>query len=126
VLSEVAIGSTLMTVIGAYRRLSLYEVAPALVGIWSKRRWFVGATASSAVILMLSLNFLNRAVQLEAQSTMTSRWSWFAMSARASDDRRGRGGWSADVPDFTTFHPLNPPIGIAHLSIGGVGIDRGA
>ena len=70
-----------MTVIGAYRRLSLYEVAPALVGIWSKRRWFVGATASSAVILMLSLNFLNRAVQLEAQSTMTSRWNWFAMSA---------------------------------------------
>jgi hypothetical protein len=35
-------------------------------------------------------------------------------------------GWNADVPGFTTFHPLNPPLGITHLSIGGVAIDRGA
>ncbi len=35
-------------------------------------------------------------------------------------------GWSADVPGFTTFHPLKTPVGITHLSIGGVAIDRGA
>ncbi len=35
-------------------------------------------------------------------------------------------GWIADVPGFTTFHPLSPAVGITHLSIGGVAIDRGA
>jgi uncharacterized protein DUF4153 len=84
VLSEIAIGLTLMIVIVAYRRLSLYEeaygftmlrlyshifavwmalvfvlLATDLLGILSKRRWFVGATATSAVVVMLSLNFLN-------------------------------------------------------------------
>ncbi len=35
-------------------------------------------------------------------------------------------GWNMEVPGFATFHPLNPPLGITHLSIGGVAIDRGA
>src|SRR5437870_11049146 len=35
-------------------------------------------------------------------------------------------GWSMTIPGFAIFHPLNPPLGITHLSIGGLAIDRGA
>ncbi|OLC67227.1 MAG: hypothetical protein AUJ02_09220 [Chloroflexi bacterium 13_1_40CM_3_65_12] len=35
-------------------------------------------------------------------------------------------GWNMEVPGFATFHPLKSPLGITHLSIGGVAIDRGA
>ncbi len=35
-------------------------------------------------------------------------------------------GWHMDIPGFATFHPLSPVVGITHLSIGGLAIDRGA
>jgi len=38
----------------------------------------------------------------------------------------GEEGYELTVPGFATFHPLSPPLGITHLSIGGLAIDRGA
>lgn len=35
-------------------------------------------------------------------------------------------GWNMTVPGFASFHPLPTPLGITHLSIGGIAIDRGA
>jgi hypothetical protein len=84
VLSEIAIALTLMVVVVAFNRLSLYEqaygftmlrlyshifaawvavvflfLAAEMLGLWRRRRWFVGATASSAVAVLLVLNFIN-------------------------------------------------------------------
>ena len=82
VLCEIAIALTLMTVVVAFRRLSLYEdaygftmlrlyshifagwiaivfllLAVEVSGLWPRRRWFVGATVSSALMVLLVLNF---------------------------------------------------------------------
>ena len=84
VLAETAIALTLLVVVIAFRRLSLYEqaygftmlrlyshifavwmavvflfLAAELLGLWRHRRWFVGATASSAVAVLLALNFVS-------------------------------------------------------------------
>lgn len=84
VLSEIAIALTLMTVVVAFRRLSLYEEAygftmlrlyshifavwmalvflllgAEMAGLGRRRRWFVGATIASALIGLLALNFVN-------------------------------------------------------------------
>jgi len=84
VLAECAIALTLMVDVVAFRRLSLYEeafgftmlrlyshvfavwiavvfglLAADFVGLWSRRRWFVGATVASALTVLLGLNFIN-------------------------------------------------------------------
>ncbi|TMC82998.1 MAG: DUF4173 domain-containing protein [Chloroflexi bacterium] len=84
VLAESAIALTLMVDVVAFRRLSLYEeaygftmlrlyshvfavwvavvfllLAVDFLGLWSRRRWFVGATIASALIVLLGLNFIN-------------------------------------------------------------------
>ena len=84
VLAECAIALTLMVDVVAFRRLSLYEEAYGLtmlrlyshvfavwvavvflllaadfLGLWSRRRWFVGATIGSALVVLLGLNFVN-------------------------------------------------------------------
>jgi hypothetical protein len=84
VLSECAIALTLMIVVVAFRRLSLYEeaygftmlrlyshvfavwvglvfllLAADFAGLWSRRRWFIGATATTAAIVLLGLNVVN-------------------------------------------------------------------
>jgi hypothetical protein len=84
VLAEVAIILTLLVVLVAFRRLSLYEeaygftmlrlyshifaawiavvfllLAVDLAGVMQRRRWFVGATCTTALALLLALNFVN-------------------------------------------------------------------
>lgn len=84
VLAEIAVALTLMIVIVAFRRLSLYEdaygftmlrlyshvfagwmavvfvlLASELMGLWRGRRWFVGATLTTALAVLLGLNVLN-------------------------------------------------------------------
>jgi hypothetical protein len=84
VLGQIGIVLTLLIVLVAFRRLSLYEeaygftmlrlysqifavwiavvfllLAADMGGMFPKRRWFVGATFLSAMALLLSLNFLN-------------------------------------------------------------------
>ncbi len=84
VLAECAIALTLMVDVVAFRRLSLYEeaygftmlrlyshvfavwiavvfvlLAADFLGLWSRRRWFVGATIASALMVLLGLNFIN-------------------------------------------------------------------
>jgi len=74
----------LMVDVVAFRRLSLYEeaygftmlrlyshvfavwvavvfllLAADFLGLWSRRRWFVGATIGSALVVLLGLNFVN-------------------------------------------------------------------
>ncbi len=81
VLAECAIALTLMIVVVAFRRLSLYEeaygftmlrlyshvfavwiglvfllLAADFIGLWSHRRWFIGATATTAAAVLLGLN----------------------------------------------------------------------
>lgn len=84
VLSETAVALTLMIVVVAFNRLSLYEqaygftmlrlyshifamwmaivflfLAAEVLGLWRRRRWFVGATVASAVAVLLALNFVD-------------------------------------------------------------------
>ena len=84
VLAECAIALTLMIVVVAFRRLSLYEeaygftmlrlyshvfavwtglvfllLAADFIGVWRRRRWFIGATATTAAIVLLGLNIAN-------------------------------------------------------------------
>ena len=84
ILAEIAVALTLMIVIVAFRRLSLYEdaygftmlrlyshvfagwmavvfvlLAADLMGLWRRRRWFVGATVTTALAVLLALNILN-------------------------------------------------------------------
>jgi hypothetical protein len=84
VLAEVGIGLTLLIVFVAFRRLSFYEeafgftmlrlyshifavwiavvflfLAADIAGMYRRRRWFVGATAASAAIVLLVLNLAN-------------------------------------------------------------------
>ena len=84
VLAEVAIALTMMISVVAFRRLSLYEeaygftmlrlyshvfavwlgvvfllLAADFLGVWRSRRWFAGATATSACVLLLGLNVAN-------------------------------------------------------------------
>lgn len=84
VLCEIAIVLTLLIVVVAFRRLSLYEdaygftmlrlyshifagwmavvfllLAIEVLGLWPRRRWFVGATAISALFVLLALNVAN-------------------------------------------------------------------
>ncbi len=84
VLAESAIGLTLLIVAVASTRLSLYEsaygftmlrlyshifagwialvfllLAADLAGLWPRRRWFVGATAITALSLLMALNVAN-------------------------------------------------------------------
>src|SRR5215472_16368664 len=84
ILSMTAIALTLAIVVVAFRRLSLYEqaygftmlrlyshifavwmaivfvfLAAEMLGVWRRRRWFVGAIASSAAAVLLALNFVN-------------------------------------------------------------------
>jgi uncharacterized protein DUF4153 len=84
ILSETAIALTLMIVVVAFRRLSLYEqaygftmlrlyshifaawialvflfLATELLGLWRHRRWFVGAALFSAVVVLIALNLVN-------------------------------------------------------------------
>jgi hypothetical protein len=83
-LAEVAIALTLMIVVVAFRRLSLYEeiygfamlrlyshifavwiavifvlLALDLSGLWPRRRWFVGAVGATGVTMLLALNVIN-------------------------------------------------------------------
>jgi hypothetical protein len=83
-LAEVAIALTLMIVVVAFRRLSLYEeiygfamlrlyshifavwigvifllLALDLLGVWRQHRWFVGAVGATGVTLLLALNVIN-------------------------------------------------------------------
>jgi hypothetical protein len=94
VLSEAAIALTLLIVVVAFGRLSLYEqvygftmlrlyshifagwiavvfvlLAADLGGFWSRRRWFVGATAATALVLLLTLNFANPEALVVALNT---------------------------------------------------------
>lgn len=84
VLALCAIALTLMIDVVAFRRLSLYEeaygftmlrlyshvfavwlalvfsiLAADFLGVWRTRRWFIGATLTSAVIVLLALNAVN-------------------------------------------------------------------
>lgn len=84
ILAEFAVALTLMIVIVAFRRLSLYEdaygftmlrlyshvfagwmavvfvlLAAELMGLWRRKRWFIGATLTTAVAMLLGLNVLN-------------------------------------------------------------------
>jgi hypothetical protein len=84
VLAEVGIGLTLLIVFVAFRRLSFYEeafgftmlrlyshifavwialvfllLAADIAGVHPRRRWFVGATLTSAAIVLLMLNVAN-------------------------------------------------------------------
>ena len=84
VLAECAIALTLMIDVVAFRRLSLYEdaygftmlrlyshvfaawtavvfvlLAADFLGLWQRRRWFVGATITTALVVLLGLNFIN-------------------------------------------------------------------
>jgi len=84
VLAQVAIVLTLLIVFVAFRRLSLYEeaygftmlrlyshifavwiaivfllLAAETAGVLPRRRWFVGATSISAMVLLLALNLVN-------------------------------------------------------------------
>lgn len=84
ILAEAAIVLTLLIVVVAVGRLSLYEeaygftmlrlyshifagwiavvfllLAADLAGLWQRRRWLVGATATTALALLLALNFVN-------------------------------------------------------------------
>ncbi len=84
VLAEIAVFLTLLIVLVAFRRLSLYEdaygftmlrlyshvfagwmaavfllLAAELLGASRRRRWFVGATLCTALAVLLSLNLLN-------------------------------------------------------------------
>ncbi len=84
VLSEAAIVLTLLIVVVAFERLSLYEqaygftmlrlyshifacwiavvfvlLAADLAGLGPQRRWFAGTTAATAMVLLLALNFAN-------------------------------------------------------------------
>lgn len=83
-LAEIAIGLTLLVVVVAFRRLSLYEeaygfsmlrlyshifavwigivfvlLALDLIGVWRQRRWFVGAAGATLMAVLLALNVLN-------------------------------------------------------------------
>lgn len=83
-LAEVAIALTLLIVVVAFRRLSLYEeaygftmlrlyshifagwiavvfllLAADLLGVWRRRRWFIGAAGAAALVVLLALNFAN-------------------------------------------------------------------
>jgi Domain of unknown function (DUF4173) len=83
-LAETAIALTLLIVVVAFRRLSLYEeaygftmlrlyshvfagwiavvfllLAADLMGVWRRRRWFVGAASTTALAVLLALNFAN-------------------------------------------------------------------
>ena len=84
VMAETAIALTLLIVLVASTRLSLYEsaygftmlrlyshifaggiavvfllLAAEVAGLWPRRRWFVGATAITALGLLMALNFAN-------------------------------------------------------------------
>ena len=84
VLAQCAIALTLMIDVVAFRRLSLYEeaygftmlrlyshvfavwvavvfllLAVDFLGVWSRRRWFVGAMLTTATAVLLGLNFVN-------------------------------------------------------------------
>jgi len=84
VLALIAIALTLLIVAVAFRRLSLYEeaygftmlrlyshifavwvaavfilLAADLLGVWRRRKWLVGATAATAVAVLLALNVVN-------------------------------------------------------------------
>jgi hypothetical protein len=84
VLAQIAIALTLLIVVVAFQRLSLYEdaygftmlrlyshifalwiavvfllLAADMAGLFRRRRWFVGATSISAMAVLLALNLLN-------------------------------------------------------------------
>jgi len=84
VLAECAIALTLMIVVVAFRRLSLYEeaygftmlrlyshvfavwiglvfllLAADFIGLWRRRRWFIGATGTTAAAVLLGLNVVS-------------------------------------------------------------------
>ena len=84
VLAVCAIALTLMIDVVAFRRLSLYEeaygftmlrlyshifagwlavvfvlLAAEFIGVWSRRRWFIGGTIVTAIVLLLGLNVAN-------------------------------------------------------------------
>ena len=84
VLAESAIALTLMIDVVAFRRLSLYEeaygftmlrlyshvfavwvgvvfllLAADFMGVWRSRRWFIGASATTACVVLLGLNVAN-------------------------------------------------------------------
>jgi uncharacterized protein DUF4153 len=84
VLAQCAIALTLLIVVVAFRRLSLYEeaygftmlrlyshifagwiavvfllLAVDFVGLWSRRRWFIGAMLATGMAVLLGLNFIN-------------------------------------------------------------------
>jgi hypothetical protein len=96
ILAEVAIALTMMIDVVAFRRLSLYEeaygftmlrlyshvfavwldvvflfLAADFLGVWRNRRWFIGATATSACVLLLGLNVVNP--EAIVSSTPTAR-----------------------------------------------------
>jgi hypothetical protein len=84
VLAQCAIALTLLVDVVAFNRLSLYEeaygftmlrlyshifavwvavvfllLAADFLGVWSGRRWFIGATLATAAAVLLGLNFVN-------------------------------------------------------------------
>jgi hypothetical protein len=84
VLSQIAVALTLLIVVVAFQRLSLYEdaygftmlrlyshifavwiaavfllLAADMAGLFRRRRWFVGAASISAMAVLMSLNLLN-------------------------------------------------------------------
>jgi hypothetical protein len=94
VLAECAIALTLMVDVVAFRRLSLYEeaygftmlrlyshvfavwvavvfllLAADFIGLWSRRRWFMGAVVASALTVLLGLNFVNPEAVVVALNT---------------------------------------------------------
>jgi hypothetical protein len=94
VLSEAAIALTLLIVVVAFVRLSLYEqaygftmlrlyshifagwiaavfllLAADLAGLWRRRRWFAGTTAATALALLMALNFANPEAVVVALNT---------------------------------------------------------
>jgi hypothetical protein len=94
VLALCAIALTLMIDVVAFRRLSLYEeaygftmlrlyshvfaiwlalvfvlLAADFAGLWRSRRWFIGAMASSALVVLLALNVANPEAMVVAFNT---------------------------------------------------------
>ena len=94
VLAQCAIALTLLIDVVAFRRLSLYEeaygftmlrlyshvfaglvgivfvlLAIDFLGLWKNRRWFIGATVTAALAVLLVLNFANPEAMVVALNT---------------------------------------------------------
>ena len=114
VLSQIAVALTLLIVVVAFQRLSLYEdaygftmlrlyshifavwiaavfllLAADMAGLFRRRRWFVGAASISAMAVLMSLNLLNPeaiVVALNVDHAQSTHWIDAQYFAELSSD----------------------------------------